>query len=80
MHAGAQLTLACLRNEFCILQSRVTIRSVLYKYISCMRERAEVPVELVDDISTARVNRTTRAFIHTGVDYADPIAMRTAPG
>ena len=27
----------------------------------------------------ARVNRTIRAFVHTGVDYADPKAVRMTP-
>jgi len=30
---------------------------------------AEVSVELMGDLPVARVNRTTRAFIYTGVDY-----------
>ena len=42
-----------------------------------MRERADVPVELMDDFPAARVNRTARAFVHTGVDYADPIIVQT---
>jgi len=32
------------------------------------------------DLLATRVNRIARAFIHTGMDYADPIAVRTAPG
>jgi len=32
------------------------------------------------DLPAARVNRTIRAFIYTGVDYVDPIAVRTASG
>ena len=76
--ADSQLTLASLRHEFSIL--RVTVRSVLYKYISCTRERATMPVELMGDLSAARVNRIARAFVHIGMDYADPIAIRTTPG
>jgi len=43
LDAGSQLTLASLRHEFWILWARTTIRSVLYKCILCMRERADVP-------------------------------------
>jgi len=43
-------------------------------------ERAEVPIELMDNLPAVRVNRTARAFIHTGVDYAGPIAVWTVPG
>ncbi|XP_011687752.1 PREDICTED: uncharacterized protein LOC105449960 [Wasmannia auropunctata] len=80
LHAGPQLTLASLRSEFWLLRSRATVRSVLYKCIKCTRERAEVPVELMGDLPDVRVNRTSRAFVHTGVDYAGPIVVRTAPG
>ncbi|KYN34998.1 hypothetical protein ALC56_10673 [Trachymyrmex septentrionalis] len=53
------------------------VRSVLYKCILCTREHAD---ELMDDLPTARVNRTARAFVHTGVDYAGPIAVILTPG
>ncbi|XP_029166951.1 uncharacterized protein LOC114937603 [Nylanderia fulva] len=80
LHAGPQLTLASLRNEFWILRSRATVRAVLYQCVQCTRERAKKPVELMGDLPEARVNRAARAFIHTGVDYAGPITVRTAPG
>ncbi|XP_018349963.1 PREDICTED: uncharacterized protein LOC108753119 [Trachymyrmex septentrionalis] len=32
------------------------------------------------DLPAPRVNSTARAFVHTGVDYAGPIAVRTTPG
>ncbi|XP_077280835.1 uncharacterized protein LOC143907757 [Temnothorax americanus] len=32
------------------------------------------------DLPDARVNRAAKAFAHTGVDYAGPIATRTASG
>ncbi|XP_018376183.1 PREDICTED: uncharacterized protein LOC108769601 [Trachymyrmex cornetzi] len=80
LHAGSQLKLASLQNEFWILRARATVQSVLYKCIPCTRERSDIPVELMGDLPAARVNRTVRAFIHTGVDYTGPIAVRTAPG
>jgi len=39
-----------------------------------------VPVEFMGGIPAARVNCTARAFVHTGVDYAGPIAVRTTLG
>jgi len=80
MHADAQLTLASLRNEFWILRFRARIRSVLYKCIPFTRNSAKVPVELMSDLSVARLNFTAHAFIHTGVNYVSPIAVQTAPG
>ncbi|XP_024881085.1 uncharacterized protein LOC112460568 [Temnothorax curvispinosus] len=80
LHAGSRLTLASLRSEFWILRARSTVRSVLHKCVRCVRERAEIPFELMGDLPDARVNRVAKAFAHTGVDYAGPIATRTAPG
>ena len=71
--------LALLQHKFWILWARAIVRSVLYKCMPCTRERADVPVELMSDLPAARVYRTARAFVHTGVDYAGPIAVRTTP-
>lgn len=42
-----------------------------------MRECTDV---LMGDLPGARVNRTARAFVHAGVDYAGPIVVQTTPG
>ena len=77
LHTDSQLTLVIATR---ILDSSgATVRSVLYKCIPCTRERADVLVELMGDLPAASVNRTARAFVYTGVDYAGPIAVRTTP-
>ncbi|XP_076302005.1 uncharacterized protein LOC143220175 [Lasioglossum baleicum] len=80
LHGGSQLTLSVLRREYWILRARSTVRTVLYKCVPCTRERAEIPTELMGDLPTARVTPESRAFTHTGVDYAGPISIRTTPG
>ncbi|XP_011707966.1 PREDICTED: uncharacterized protein LOC105462815 [Wasmannia auropunctata] len=80
MHGGPQLTLTSLRAEYWILRARATVRVVLHKCVRCARESAKIATELMGDLSEMRVNRVSRAFIHTGVDYAGPIAIRIAPG
>lgn len=80
LHGGPQLTLASLRNEFWILRARSAVRNVIYRCIPCTRETAKIPVELMGDLPDVRVNRSSRAFVHTGVDYAGPLLVRTTPG
>jgi len=80
LHAGPQLTLSILREKYWILRARSLIRVVLHRCIVCTRERALIPCELMGDLPSVRVNRSTRAFAHTGVDYAGPIFVRTAKG
>ncbi|XP_076660392.1 uncharacterized protein LOC143363737 [Halictus rubicundus] len=80
LHAGPQLTLAKLRQEFWLLRARPTVRQVLYKCVICARQRATIPFELMGELPAVRVTRSERAFLHCGVDYAGPIAVRTTPG
>ncbi|XP_046145641.1 uncharacterized protein LOC123988926 [Osmia bicornis bicornis] len=80
LHAGSQLTLACLRPEYWILRARTTIRSVLHRCVPCARHRASVPSELMGDLPASRVTAVERPFINTGVDYAGPIHVRTTSG
>ncbi|XP_071581069.1 uncharacterized protein [Temnothorax nylanderi] len=80
LHGGPHITLAHLRTEFWILRDRATVRAVLYRCVKCAREKAIVPAELMGNLPDVRVNRSSRAFEHTGVDYAGPILVRSAKG
>ncbi|XP_076298317.1 uncharacterized protein LOC143217663 [Lasioglossum baleicum] len=80
MHGGPSLTLASLREELWILRARTTVRSILYRCVPCTREAAKVPTELMGDLPSMRVNPQSRAFTHTGVDYAGPILVRLSSG
>ncbi|XP_076660111.1 uncharacterized protein LOC143363399 [Halictus rubicundus] len=80
LHAGPQLTLACLRHEYWILRARATVRAVLYGCVPCTREKAAIPHHLMGDLPASRTTKTERAFVHTGVDYAGPIQVCTARG
>lgn len=80
LHAGSQLTLSLLREEYWILCARSIVRAVLYKCVACTREKAPIPTECMGNLPHVRVNRSTRAFVHTGVDYAGPVSIRTTKG
>ncbi|XP_025156696.1 uncharacterized protein LOC112589053 [Harpegnathos saltator] len=80
LHAGPELTLASLRNEYWILRARAVVRAVLHRCVKCARARAELPAELMGHLPQVRVTRSERAFTHTGIDYAGPIAIRTTRG
>lgn len=79
-HAGPQLTLALLRQEFWLLRARATVRAVLYKCVKCARQAAVRPEQLMGSLPKYRVTAVSRAFVHTGVDYAGPISVRIASG
>lgn len=79
-HAGPQLTLCTLREEYWILRARQTVRTVLHKCVTCVRERAAVPTQLMGNLPQVRVTPGERAFLNTGIDYAGPYNIRSSPG
>lgn len=80
LHAGTKLTLASLRQEYWLLRARTTVRAVLHQCVQCTRELSTHSTELMGDLPDTRVNRSARAFDHTGIDYAGPFVLRTANG
>ncbi|XP_018407519.1 PREDICTED: uncharacterized protein LOC108783448 [Cyphomyrmex costatus] len=80
LHAGTQLTLCVLREEFWILRARQTVRAVLYRCITCTREKAVIPSELMGDLPAMRIRQVDRAFLHCGLDYAGPVPVRLNSG
>ncbi|XP_011866631.1 PREDICTED: uncharacterized protein LOC105561346 [Vollenhovia emeryi] len=80
LHAGPQLTLAILRQNYWLLRARATVRSVLYRCITCTRHNARIPEQFMGELPDFRVNPNSRAFVHTGVDYAGPLLVRLAKG
>ena len=80
LHAGTQLTLATLRQDFWILRARSMIRSVIHKCVVCTREKAAVPHQLMGDLPALRVSAPIRSFLHCGLDYAGPVQVRTSKG
>lgn len=80
LHAGTQLTLATLRREFWILRGRNLVKSVIHHCVKCVRERAQIPTQLMGQLPRNRVSAPYRAFLHCGVDYAGPVATRASAG
>ncbi|XP_071653077.1 uncharacterized protein [Temnothorax longispinosus] len=75
LHGGVQLTLASLRQRIWNPGGRARVRQCIHQCITCVRWRAKSPQQLMADLPTI-----ARAFTHTGVDYAGPIALHTTRG
>lgn len=43
LHAGPQLTLSLLRQDFWIIRARNIVKSVIHNCVTCRRERAAIP-------------------------------------
>ncbi|XP_076301464.1 uncharacterized protein LOC143219346 [Lasioglossum baleicum] len=79
LHAGLQLTLHTLRQDYWLLRGRSQVKSVIHACVRCVRERASVPAQLMGNLPSPRVS-PSKPFSHCGVDYAGPIQIRASAG
>lgn len=79
MHGGCQLVLAMLRKKYWVLNARNAVRMQIHRCITCHRFKAQSASQLMGNLPAPRVN-ISRAFTHTGVDYAGPVDIRMSKG
>lgn len=79
LHAGPQLMLGVLREQYWILGARSEVRSIFHKCVQCCRQNARTETQFMADLPSARCS-PSRAFQHTGVDYAGPFLIRVSKG
>ncbi|XP_025267780.1 uncharacterized protein LOC112639101 [Camponotus floridanus] len=79
LHGGTQLTLSLIRQQYWIPQGRALVKEAILRCLPCVRWRAATPQQLMGDLPRERVV-PARPFLHTGVDYAGPIQLRTTKG
>lgn len=75
-HGGTQLTMTYTRTQYWILSTRKTVRNHIKNCVICHRYKKETQQQLMGSLPEARVN-LSRAFLHTGVDYAGPMEVLT---
>ena len=73
-HAGVQLTLNVLRQEFWVIHGRNLVKSLIHKCVICKRVRAQLSSQYMSSLPTDRCN-PARAFSSTGVDFAGPFLI-----
>ncbi|KMQ88162.1 hypothetical protein RF55_12394 [Lasius niger] len=79
LHGGVQLTLGLLRLRFWVPRGRAVVKRLLHQCATCARWRAATPQPPMGNLPPRRVI-PARPFLHTGVDYAGPILIRTSKG
>ncbi|XP_018315341.1 uncharacterized protein [Mycetomoellerius zeteki] len=75
MHAGAQATMAAVRQRFWPLALRSSTRKILRNCITCFRAKP-VPSEAFMGSLPASRDTVSMPFSHCGVDYAGPIVIK----
>lgn len=79
LHGGKNLTLCAIRAEFWITHGTKTVKAILSKCVRCLRNKPQLQHQLMGQLPPSRVN-FSKAFSHTGVDFAGPISIKTRTG
>ncbi|XP_018368526.1 PREDICTED: uncharacterized protein LOC108764680 [Trachymyrmex cornetzi] len=78
-HAGAQATLAAVRQSYWPIRARGTIKRLIYKCVKCFRYRPRHSTQIMGDLPRDRVS-VSRPFVNVGVDFCGPIHIRERRG
>ncbi|XP_053597683.1 uncharacterized protein LOC106693515 [Microplitis demolitor] len=78
-HGGTQLTFADLRRSVWIEGGRVPVRSHIFRCVVFTRHKGLRTQQLMGRLPSARV-RPSKTFLHTGIDYAGPVVLKTFQG
>ncbi|CAG7826059.1 unnamed protein product [Allacma fusca] len=79
LHAGPSLLLHLLQNRYWVLRAKNNVKYYVRKCMVCTRQRAETAKQLMGNLPASRVT-PSRAFLHSGVDYAGPLMLRPMKG
>ena len=79
LHGSTQDTLSYIRNKYWILGGRAPVRSFILKCVKCARFRRVQAQQIMGHLPASRVH-PSRAFLHSGVDYAGPFALKAWKG
>lgn len=75
-HGGTQLTMTYTRTQYWIIGTRKSVRNQIHRCVICHRYSKQTQTQLMGTLPEPRVNMS-RAFLHTGVDYAGPVQVLT---
>jgi len=73
LHAGAQATLAAVRQNYWITSARNIVRQIVRKCIICFKSSPKPASAIMGNLPSPRVNVPSRPFEKCGVDYAGPL-------
>jgi len=75
-HGDTQLTLCFIREKYWILGGRIPVRKFILRCVRCARYRQMRAKQFMGQLPKERIN-PARPFLHSGVDYAGPISIKT---
>lgn len=79
LHGGIQLMINYLRTAYWIIGVKNLVKQCIRKCVTCVRQTASIQTQFMGSLPSVRCT-PARAFLHSGVDYAGPIQVRTTKG
>lgn len=79
LHGGNQLTLTYTRKQYWIINGKKAVKNIIGRCVKCIRFKAKTAEQLMASLPPARVS-PSQPFLHTGVDYAGPLQIKTTKG
>lgn len=76
LHAGPTATLALIRRKFWIISLRSLVRSRIRRCLPCHKSQAQPNHPVMADLPPDRVT-PSRPFLHSGVDMAGPLYIKS---
>jgi hypothetical protein len=76
LHAGPQLLIASLRQQYWIPGIKQVIHPILHQCLPCFKLKAEASQQLMGQLPVAQVTMT-RPFLNTGIDYVGPFEVKS---
>ena len=74
-HAGPQLLIASLRNNYWTSKIKNSVRTIINQCLTCYKLKVQASQQLMGQLPSSRV-RPSRAFETAGVDYAVPVMIK----
>ena len=75
-HAGAEYVLASIRQHLWIIGCRGRTKSIIRQCFYCKILRTKPKVTIMADLPLCRVDDSSPAFYHTGVDFFGPLLVK----
>lgn len=79
LHGGLQLVISYIREAYWIIGIRNLVKQQIRTCVTCVRQNAKTQNPFMGSLPSVRC-KPARAFLHSGVDYAGPIKIRTTKG
>lgn len=74
-HAGAEATLAAVRQLYWPIRARGTVKKLIHQCIRCFRLKPRTSEQIMGDLPVSRVT-PAKPFDSTGVDFCGPIYIK----